>query len=124
MSMGKRTNKAAALKARGEVLWRERAKERVTSIASLKVSEASLGKERRFTGTLKEEISLRSQQSSPPGEFSMRPFRAWAAALPGMELLGRRAKAFILGRMFSLIRGGTKGREEGRGAEEGEGRVG
>ena len=50
----------------GEVLWRERAKERVTSSASLNASESSFGKERRFTGTLKEEISWRSQRSSPP----------------------------------------------------------
>ena len=58
MSLGKMTKSVEALKARAEVLWRERAKERVTSIASsLSASEASLGKDRRFTGTLKEEIS-------------------------------------------------------------------
>ena len=76
MSLLKRANKAAALKAKGEVLWRERAKERVTSKASLKASEASLGNERRFTGTLNEEISWRSHQSSPLGALAMRPLRA------------------------------------------------
>ena len=67
MSLEKRTNRAEALKARGEVLWRERAKERVTSNASLNACEASFGNERHFTGTSKKEISWRSQQSSPPG---------------------------------------------------------
>jgi hypothetical protein len=78
-----------------------------------------LGKDRRFTGTLKEEISSRSQQSSPPGALTMIPLRAWAAALPGMELPGRRAKTFKPVRLFSTTRGGTKGREEGVGAEGG-----
>ena len=89
------------------------------SNASLKASEASLGNERLFTGTLKEEISLRSQQSSPPGAFAMRPLKAWAAALPGMELLGRRARAVILGRLLQPIRGGMKGRETAGEAEDG-----
>ncbi len=60
MSLGKRTKRADALKERGEVLWRERAKERVISSASRFASEASLGKDRRFTGTLKEVISWMS----------------------------------------------------------------
>jgi hypothetical protein len=38
MSLGKRKKRADALKDRGEVLWRESAKERVMSIASLKAS--------------------------------------------------------------------------------------
>ncbi len=76
MSLGKRTKRAAALKARGEDLCSERAKDRVVSSASLKPSEASLGNERLFTGTLKEEISFSNQQSSPPGAFAMRPLRA------------------------------------------------
>ncbi len=57
MSLGKRTKRAEVLKARGEVLWRESAKERVTPNVSFSASDASLEKERRFTGTLKEEIS-------------------------------------------------------------------
>ena len=55
--MEKRTKRAEALKDRGEVLWKEKAKERVISSASLKASEASLRKDRRFTGTFKVEIS-------------------------------------------------------------------
>ena len=76
MSLGKKTKRAAELNARGEDTCCERAKERVMSSASLRASEASLGNERLFTGTLNVEISFRSQQSSPPRAFAMRPLRA------------------------------------------------
>ena len=71
MSLGKRTKRADVLKERGDVLWRERAKERVISSASLNASKAALGKDRRATGTLKEEISWMSQRSSPPGAHAI-----------------------------------------------------
>jgi hypothetical protein len=57
MSLGNKTKRADALKARGDDLLRVRAKDRVTSNASRRASEASLGKDLRLTGTLKEEIS-------------------------------------------------------------------
>ena len=52
------------MNARGEDLWRELARERTSSRASLKVVEASVGKQRHLTGTLKREISLSSHFSS------------------------------------------------------------
>jgi len=72
---------------------RERAKERVMSSAFLRASEISLGKDRRLTGTLKEEISWINQRSSPPGARSMISLRACAAALPGIVLPRSRARA-------------------------------
>ncbi len=56
-SLGKRTKRAKTLKARGDDLWRDMASERVSSRASLRALEASLGKQWRFTCTLKLEIS-------------------------------------------------------------------
>jgi hypothetical protein len=102
---------------RRRVLWREIAKERVISNASLKASETSLGKERRFTGTFKWEISCISKRSSPPGALSMMSLKALATALPGIALPGISAKDDILGRRPLLTRGGIKGRELGKGHE-------
>ena len=75
-SLGKRTKRAKALKARGEDLWSPKAIERVSSRASLIALEASLGKQRRFTGTLKLEISCRSEFSSLTEDWSMSEFKA------------------------------------------------
>jgi hypothetical protein len=75
-SLGKTTKVAKALKARGEDLWRVRAINRVLSMASLRALESSLGKQRRFTCTLKLEISCRCQFSSPPEDWSMRLCKA------------------------------------------------
>ena len=57
MSLGKSTKRAAALKARGESLCVEVARERVTSNVSRRSWFACFGKARRLTGTLKKEIS-------------------------------------------------------------------
>jgi hypothetical protein len=79
-------NKELALKAIGEFMWRDRAKERVQSKASRRADDASLGKERRFTGTLKLEISVRSHFFSPSRELRTRSIGACAAELPGVVL--------------------------------------
>ena len=94
----------------GEVVWKDRAKDRVISNAPLMASEASLGEDRRLTGTMKEEISYMSQRSSPPGTLSMISLRAGAVALPGIVLPKSRAMLDMLGRRHVLIRGGMKGR--------------
>ncbi len=65
-SLGKSTTKENAVKARGEELCRDRARERVSSKASLGSFEASFAKQRRRTGTLKLEISSSSHFFSPP----------------------------------------------------------
>ena len=51
-SLGKRTKRVKALNARGEDLWRDKANKRVSSRTFLKAREASLGNQRRLTGTL------------------------------------------------------------------------
>ena len=79
-----------ALKASGEDLCNDRANERVASRVSHRALEASLGKQRRLTGTLKFEISSKSRFSSPPVERIIMDLRNWAVALPGVELPGIR----------------------------------
>ena len=76
ISLGKMTKRAKALRARGEDLWRDMDSERVSSRASLRALEASLGEQRRFTGTLKLENSCSNQFSSPSKDWSMRELRA------------------------------------------------
>ena len=51
-SLEKRKKSEMALQERGEDSWRDRARERVSSKASLKALEASLGKQRRLTGNV------------------------------------------------------------------------
>ncbi len=67
MSLGKSTSKAWALKDSGESLCKDRASVKVTSRVSLRTAFDSFGNARRLTGTLKLEISWRSQLSSPHG---------------------------------------------------------
>jgi hypothetical protein len=73
-SMGKRTNKLKALKANGEELCKESGNERVSFRVSIRAPEASLGKQRRLTGTMKFEISCKSHFSSVAVEWSIMDF--------------------------------------------------
>jgi hypothetical protein len=59
---------------------------------------------------LKREISFTSQDSSPPGDEDIISMRATAAALPGVELPGRRASEVALARAPAGIKGGKKER--------------
>jgi hypothetical protein len=59
---------------------------------------------------LKREISFKSQDSSPPGDEVIISMSAKAAALPGVELLGRRANEVALARAPAGIKGGKKER--------------
>ena len=52
ISLGNNTKREYAAKARGEVLLSDRARDSVFSRAFLRLTDASLGKQRRFTGTL------------------------------------------------------------------------
>ncbi len=80
------------------------------SRASRNVDDASFGKERRLTGTLKQEISETSQASSPSGESLIISLRASAAELPGLELVGRPAGEVMEARCPAVVRGGRKDR--------------
>ena len=64
--MGKRTKMLKALKPNGEDFCSDRANKRVSSRVHLRALEASLGKQRRLTGTLKLNISSKSHFASPP----------------------------------------------------------
>ena len=75
-----------ALKANGESLCKDRARERIASRVSLKTIGASFGNNRRLTGTLNIEMSDSSHLSSPPCELRMMSITTIAAALPGVVL--------------------------------------
>ena len=66
MSLWNMTKMTWALKARGEVAFREGTRERTSFRSYHKIEDDSSGKDLLLTGTLKPEISLRSQFPSPP----------------------------------------------------------
>ncbi len=107
-SLGKRTKRAKALKESGEELWSDMARERVSSKASLRAHATSLGKLRRFAGTLKLEISSRSQLPTPFEEWCMMELRAWAATLPGVMLPGIEAGDNMMLLTSAAIKGARK----------------
>jgi hypothetical protein len=118
-------NNEYALEAKGEFLWRDKARERIQSRVSRSADEASLGKERRFTGTLNSEISDRSQVSPPSGERRIISKRAWAAELPGVELNCRPAGEGKVPRCPAVVSGGRNDKDgDGEAAEEGGREVG
>ncbi len=101
-------------------MWRDKAIERIQSKVSRRADDASLGKERRFTGTLNSEISDRSQVSPPSGERLIISKRAWAAELPGVELNCRPAGEGKVPRCPAVVRGGRNDKAgEDEAAEEG-----
>ncbi len=96
------------MKAKGEEWCRDMANERVSSRTSLSRFEASFGNLRRFTGTLKRDISSINHFSSPPAELSIGAWRARAAALPGVELPWVMAGDIMLLFLPAAMRGGRK----------------
>jgi hypothetical protein len=63
------TKIAWALKIKGDVSFRDRARERTASMTCRKIEDDSFGKDLLLTGTSEHEISLRSRFPSPPTEF-------------------------------------------------------